>query len=390
MREYLLAGLLVLSLLTTGRSEEPFRYPTTKFGDKAELKYIGNVPLLRVEGTPQEIGEAVGALALKPGSRVLDYPRELLQLRNVEAMWGYFKGAGKSLYRNFPDERRDELEAITNSAKADRDLVICGNTFFDLKKIFACSAVMIRKEHSSAGGNLLARNLDYPSLGYIHEYSLVTVYRGKGKLSFAAVGFPGLVGVLSGMNEAGLALGVLEVFDAKDGETSFNSKGMPYGLCLRRVLEEARTIDEAKKVLEKLPRTTMLNVAIADREEVGVLEFSPMKVVKRAGVKGVCVTTNHFCSDDLKAAKPANIDRTFERFARLEEVRKAERKLTPDDLRQHLDAVNLGRLTLQTMVFEPATLRLHLACGKVPASKLTLQRIDLAELLRPKTAGEGR
>src|SRR5262249_35576652 len=155
----------------------------------------------------------------------------------------------------FPDASRDELEAIAAGAKADRELVICGNTFFDLKKIFACSAVMVGKDRSATGGTLLARNLDYPSMGYIHEYTLVTVYRGKGKLAFVSVGFPGLVGVLSGMNEAGLALGVLEVFDAKDGNGAFNSKGVPYGLCLRRVLEEARTIDEAKKLLDGMPRT---------------------------------------------------------------------------------------------------------------------------------------
>src|SRR6185312_9730081 len=115
-----------------------------------------------------------------------------------------------------------------------------GNTFFDLKKSFACSAVLIDKDKSATGGPLLGRNLDYPSLGYIHRYSLVTVYRPKGKLAFAAVTFPGLVGVLSGMNEAGLCLGVLEVFDIKPGEPYFDAAGTPYALCLRRVLEKAR------------------------------------------------------------------------------------------------------------------------------------------------------
>jgi isopenicillin-N N-acyltransferase like protein len=376
------ASVLLLALAAPAFAAEPFRFPESKLGDKAELKYVENLPVLRVGGTPEEIGLAAGALALKPGARVLGYPRELLQHRKVDSLWTFFKGAGKSLYRNFPAERSDELEAIAKGAAADRDLVVCGNTFFDLKKIFACSAVVVGKDRSATGAPLLARNLDYPSLGYIHQYTLVTVYRPKGKLSFASVGFPGLVGVLSGMNEAGVALGVLEVFDSKDG-TAFNKKGVPYGLCLRQVLEEARTIDDAQKLLDKLPRTTTINVAIADRESAAVLEVSPGRVVRRDSEKGVCVTTNHFCSAEQKAAKPVNIDRTFERFARLQDVRDAGKPLTPDDLRKHLDAVNLGTLTLQTMVFEPEALRLHLAFGEVPSSRLALRRLDLKELLRP-------
>src|SRR5438874_1763290 len=97
---------LVVSLVIVGAaySSPAFRFPAGRFGEHAELKYVGNVPVLQVAGTPEEIGEAVGALALKPGERVLGYTRDLLKLRRVEPMWGFFKGAGKSLYRNFPDD----------------------------------------------------------------------------------------------------------------------------------------------------------------------------------------------------------------------------------------------------------------------------------------------
>src|SRR5262245_26437633 len=289
--------LALVLLSTVGYAEEPFRFPVAKHGAEATLTYVGNVPVLQVAGSPAEIGTTVGTLALKPGSRVLGYPRELLRLRKVEGLWNYFKGSGKALYKQFPEASREELEAIVTGAGAERDLVIAGNTFFDLKKVVLCSAVLVEPSRSATGGTMLARNLDYPSLGYIHQYSLVTVYRPKGKLAFAAVGFPGLVGVLSGINEAGLCLGVLEVFDAKEGETHFDNKGIPYGICLRNALEEARTIDEAKALLEKVRRTTTINVAIADAKEVAVLEVSPSRVVKRPGARGVCVTTNHFCCD---------------------------------------------------------------------------------------------
>jgi predicted choloylglycine hydrolase len=380
-------GLLTLACASgfVTAAQAPFRYPAGKNG-KAELKYVNDIPVLFVEGEPEEIGKGIGALGLKPARRVLGYPKELLQRRGLPKLWSVFLGTGKGMYRNFPAEYRKELESVVESAGVERDLVIAGNTFFDIKKSFACSAILIDREKSSTGGTLLARNLDYPSLGYIHQYSLVTVYRPKKRLAFATVGFPGLVGVLSGMNEAGLALGVLEVFDIKVGETNFDARGITYGLCLRRVLEQAKTIDEAKKVLEGLRRTTTINVAIADRREVAVLEVSPKRVVKRKGMRGVCVTTNHFCCKELRPEKPVNLDQTFERFATLEEVRQREGKVAVDDLRKQLDRVNLGTLTLQTMCFEPATLRLHLSIGKVPASRQKMRTIELRELLRGRGA----
>ena len=367
----------------TASAEEGFRYPVGKKGG-AELRFIDTVPVLTVRGTPAQMGAAVGALALKPGSRLLDYPRDLLKLRRVDLLWNTFVGSGRTMYKQFPEAYKEEVEAMLWAAHADRDLVIAGNTFFDLKKVFACSAVAVGKERSGTGGPLLGRNLDYPSLGYVQHYSLVTVYRPDGKKAFASVGFPGVVGVLSGMNQDGLSLGVLEVFETRRGESTFDVKGTPYALCLRRVLEEAATIDEAVEVLGKLRRTTTINVAIADRSGVAVLEVSPKRVVNRLPEAHVCVTTNHFRSPELKAERLTNANRTLERFARLGELRKDKEQVRPEDLRKRLDAVNLGTLTLQTMVFEPATLRLHLSIGHVPASGRPLKRVDLAELLRPE------
>jgi predicted choloylglycine hydrolase len=385
---YLTSGLALLVFWAgSAPAGAPFRFPTGKNG-KAELKYVDGVPVLVVTGTPEEIGTGVGALALKPGRRVLGYPRELLGLADLQKLWGVLLGTGKGMYRNFPAEYRRELEAIVASASVDHDLVVAGNTFFDIKKSLACSAVLVEKDKSTTGGTLLARNLDYPSLGYIHHYSLVTVYRPARRLSFAAVGFPGLVGVLSGMNEAGLALAVLEVFEIKVGETHFDARGVPYGLCLRRVLEQARTVDEAKKVLEGLRRTTTINVAVADRHQVAVLEVSPQRVVKRPAMRGVCVTTNHFCSKELKPDRPVNVDDTLERFAKLEEVRGTAGKVGVEELRKQLDRVNLGEVTLQTMCFEPCTLRLYLSIGKVPASRQRMQTIELGALLRPDAIRE--
>jgi isopenicillin-N N-acyltransferase like protein len=376
----LLAVVCLMSCsLLAAHAAEPFRYPTGRAGN-GEMKYINNLPVLTVGGSPEEIGAAVGLLALKPSSRLLSFPRELLKAENAEDSWPFFLRCGKGMVAHFPADYRTEMAALAHSAGADPEAVMVANTFFDLKNTFQCSALAVEGPRSATGDVLFGRNLDYPSLGYIHEHTLVTVYRPTGKHAFASVGFPGIVGVLSGMNDAGLCVAVLEVYDAKEGEPHFNPKGIPYALCNRRLLEECTTIAEAKKLLESMPRTSLLNLAVADRTSTAVFEVTPKQVVLRPSVRGICTCTNHFCSDEVKPSKAEYRDNSDERLDILDKARGAKGKLGVEDIHKYLHAVNQGDQTLQTMIFDPANLQLHLAFGQRPSSAGKLRAIDLAPL----------
>ena len=373
--------LLLTALLapTTSLAEKPFRYPEGKHG-KGELKYEKGIPILRVEGSPEEIGEQIAVLALKPAKRILDYPRDLLKRLDIDAALPILDLGGEAMLPHFPPEQRRELEAIVK-AGIDRNPVVLGNTMFDLKKLFACSALVVIGDRSENGGILLGRNLDFPSLGYVHEYSLVTVYRSPEKRTFASVGFPGLVGCLSGMNDAGLCLGVLEICHVKTGEKRFDAGGIPFALCYRRILEECKTVEEAEKLLRSMKRTTLTSLAISDPKRAVVFEITPQSVVVRQPEDGICSCTNHFCTKELKPAFQPDIFWTLDRFDILEMIRKRP-KISVDDIHESLHAVSVRNHTLQTMIFEPAKLRLHLAIGTCPASAKELTTLDLAPLFK--------
>jgi hypothetical protein len=55
-------------------------------------------------------------------------------------------------------------------------------------------------------------------------------------------------------------------------------------------------------------------------------------------------------------------------------------KLGVKEVAHQMDIVNQGAWTLQTMVFETAALKLHLAFGRGPATRLPLHTLDLKEL----------
>jgi len=360
-------------------AEMPFRFPEGKHG-RGELKYEKGIPILRVEGSPEEMGEQIAMLAVKPAKRILDYPRDLLKGLDIEAALPILELGGEAMLPHFPSEQRRELEAIVK-AGVDRNPVVLGNTMFDLKKLFACSATIVTGERSETGDILVGRNLDFPNLGYVHEYSLVTIYHSPGKHTFASVGFPGLVGCLSGMNDAGLCLSVLEICHVKTGEKRFDAGGMPFALCYRRILEECKTVEEAEKLLHSVKRTTLTCLAISDPKRAAVFEITPQSVVVRQPEEGICSCTNHFCTKELKPAFQPDIFWTLDRFDILEQIRKLP-KISVSDIHESLHAVSVRNHTLQTMVFEPAKLRIHLAIGTCPASAKELTSLDLAGLLK--------
>lgn len=352
----------------------PFRYPETTEG-KGSLKYISGLPVLTLSGTPEEIGKQTVTLGTIPGRKLAQYPREFVQWLGLELTWPTLTAVGGTMVKNFPEHQRQEFETIVKEAKGavGRTELVAANTMFDIKKFFFCSTILIDPAKSGTGGPLLGRNLDFPTLGYLQDYTAVMVYKQPGKRAFASVGFPGVVGVLSGMNDAGLAVAVLEVYSSKDGSPKFDIEGIPYAMSFRRVLEECATVAEAEKLLRSMKRTTYINLAVADKTGGAVFEITPKRVEVRKSQHGICPCTNHFRTDALSMGKECW------RYEELSELATAG-GVSVRELAGKLHAVNQDKNTMQSMIFEPATLKLHLAFGKLPATKAPMKTLDLAPL----------
>ena len=101
----------------------------------------------------------------------------------LESTWPLLVDAGNAMLPQFPADYRRELEAAVKVSGIDRDLLVVANTMFDIKKISGCSSLIVEADHSATRGPLFGRNLDYPTLGYLAEYSLV-VYAAQGQARF--------------------------------------------------------------------------------------------------------------------------------------------------------------------------------------------------------------
>src|SRR5688500_9903586 len=118
--------------------------------------------------------------------------------------------------------------------------MLLAQCFLDLSPMVACSTVTLPASASPDGVARFGRNLDFPSFNIADKRSVVLVYRPQGRHAFAAVGWPGMVGVLTGMNEHGLTLANMEVTRSVRLPSA-----MPYTLLYRSVLERCRTGEEA-------------------------------------------------------------------------------------------------------------------------------------------------
>jgi hypothetical protein len=367
---------LVLLAAPEAQCKEPFRFPEGKHG-KGELKYVNGIPVLTVKGTPEEMGEAAGVLAVKPVKHLEALLMTFLKQKGLEKVLPIFSNSCEGMLKKMPEEYRRELDAMAKASGFKRELLVILNCFIDLAKVGGCSTVIIEPARSASGNLLFGRNLDLPPLEDLHQYSLVTVCRPKGKRAFVAVGFPGPLAGMSAINDAGLAMASNEIYSAGDGSPRFDPAGQPLFGSFRRLMEECATVAEAEKLIGSIKHTTALSVTVCDAKTGAVLELTPKQVGVRRAEKGLCFCTNHFLCKGLVVKDDCW------RLKELEKSRERQ-KWSLTQLAKEMNGVNQGVCTMQTMVFEPATLTLRIALGKPPTSALPLKKLELGPLLRAK------
>ncbi len=383
LRTHLVRGfvfLLVAPAAVLARepsAEKPFRYPEGRHG-KGELKYVQGVPVLTVEGTADEIGEQIGALAAKPIKPKADtMKKELLKLLRLEGAWTLLVKSCNALLKKFPEDYRKELDAIARASGIDRDLLVVGNTLPDVVKLGGCSTLVVGPSRSATGGLLFGRNWDFAPVGGIDALGMVIVYRPKGKRAFASIGLPGAIISGSAINDAGLALAANEITATADGSPRFDPAGVPMAAIMRRIIEECATVGEAEKLLGSVKRTTMLSLTVCDTKDGAVFEVTPKNVVARRTDKGLCYCTNHFVAKGMGKG-------TFcPRYPLLEKTKEMG-KLGVAEVAKQMHAVNQGPWTQQSMVFETAARKVHLSMGKGPATARPLTPLELAAYFKPK------
>jgi isopenicillin-N N-acyltransferase-like protein len=379
------------ALLFCAVSQLPAEQPATGGRVYAEgtsgqgrLEYIQGQPVMFLAGSPEEIGRQQAELVGDTIGPLLDMPKKTLARFGYERAWPLAVGMSNLLMEHAPKDHRTELDTFIAAGKLDRGGLYVGNSMVELRRMGGCSSYVVLPEKSATGELIFGRNFDFPPLGVLDSMHCLLVVRPDGKRPYVSIGYPGLIGVISGINDAGLVVATLDVYQSADGSPFFDSTGTPLALTYRRILEECATVQEAGELLKNAKRTTYMNLAVADAKSAVVFELTPKSVGVRQALGGVVACTNHFQLDGLC------IGGECYRIHRLNDLTARSQKLDIPAVQKALHSVHQGEMTLQTMIFEPKSLRLHVAMGGGvgPVSDDPMETFELKEWLGRTSATE--
>ena len=331
---------------------------------------LSPVPILQLRGTGAEMGEQQGR-ALRDAIRQLhqQYLGNLLRTDGQR----FAALAGAAIFEaELTPEYRAEVHALALSTDLDERQVMLAQCFLDLTAMTACSTVALPASAAPDGIPRMGRNLDFPSFDVADKASIILIYHPTGKFAFASIAWPGMIGVLSGMNQRGLCLANMEV-----NRNPRWPSALPYSLLYRSILEQCSTVNEALALLEKSPRQTANNLMLMDSQgNRAVAEITPEAVhVRSAPPTQALICTNHQRGDDLDTP-----GRCW-RYDLLHDQAKTEfGTIAIDQIKRMLATVAQGDMTMQSMIFEPGDCVLYLSTGKEAAAK-PYSRLDLSPLL---------
>jgi len=190
---------------------------------------------------------------------------------------------------------------------------------FERSPLIGCTTFTLSRAATEGHHTLLARAFDFEVNDIFDERKAVFFVREDGAIPFASVAWPGLVGVVSGMNQEGVAV---VVHGGRAGEP--RTVGEPVVQGLRRVLSEARTVNDAVRLLTEHPAMVSHIVIAADASgETVAIERIPGSLPFVRHLAPKAVVTNHFqgpAASDPKNERVRAQTSTLAREARGEEL----------------------------------------------------------------------
>jgi hypothetical protein len=151
---------------------------------------------------------------------------------------------------------------------------------------------------------------------------VVRIVHPAGRIAWASVGWPGQTGVVTGVNANGIAV---FVNPARTGDVRPTRAARPIGMLARSVLETAKNLDEAVKLIEQTPTLGAALFTLVDGSSGKwiIVERTPSKAIIERSPKlpalGDVLTTNALSQDpeNDRARRVLPTTARVERAARL-------------------------------------------------------------------------
>lgn len=290
-------------------------------------------------GTAPERGIAFGKLA----KDLLYYQEEVFvdQINEIVPSDGYLKFLrvllilfNRNMGAYVPQENREEIYGISLSCTHEYDAI--GTPYerqlnyhgahdighaMQSYMLVGCSSFGVWGSESADSTLLIGRNFDFYVGDDFARNKLVSFYAPDSGYRFASIGWAGMTGVLSGMNEAGLTVTINAA-----QSTMPVSAATPISILCRQILQYASTIGEAYQIANRYKTFVSESILIGSAKDgkAAIIEKSPAKTALFETENERIICTNHyqseaFVEDKYNQENIATSDSPY-RFERLTEL----------------------------------------------------------------------
>lgn len=265
------------------------------------------------EGNPEARGYAYGALL----PDLMSYQKRALLRRMEETVEGewyrkflcqFVRFYNSGIQEYLTDEQCRELYALSLADSHDFDDLAdpyelqlnlhaahdIGHAMQDYMLV-GCSSFILNEEKTKDSTLLFGRNFDFYCGDDFAKTKVLSVCKPDSGYAFASVTWGGMLGVLSGMNEKGLAVCI----NASKLDIP-KSVAMPISMLVRHILIHCKSIDEAYVEAKKMKTFVAENIVVASAfdNDMAIIEKSPEEIeLYRSPNKDVLLCTNHFQSE---------------------------------------------------------------------------------------------
>lgn len=222
--------------------------------EKGVLEIQDGHPVLHLSGTAYEMGYQHGVLLKEQiwknvQKYIYSAPKE------AEERSGAFFQSLPQLMQHVSSEILDEILGLSEGSGVPFEDLLTLNLF---PEMFHCSGITVNEKMTKNGLLYHVRVLDYSVGKGVQETAVLILAEPEGKIPFANLTYAGFIGSVTGMNQAQVAVGEI------GGKGYGNWDGIPMAFLMRKVLEQAHNLEEAKAIFEKSPRTCEYFYVISD------------------------------------------------------------------------------------------------------------------------------
>ncbi|MEO1160553.1 MAG: C45 family peptidase, partial [Pseudomonadota bacterium] len=234
----------------------------------------------------------------------LDHARQLIDVyrKDLGQSANLAETVAQAVRPMLPAEYWGEVQSVASRAGVPADLLLLCNAYYDMvSALIGCTAFAV----DTPDGPLHARNLDWWTENrLLNETSMACRFTGAPAGEFISIGWPGYLGVLSGMAPGRFAITLNAVLSEEAAQIA-----LPVAFQIRKTFEEAETFDDAVERLSQavIPGNCLLLVSGIGSGEMLVIERTPTRSAIRQAEAGRVIVANEYLKLDAETA-PADTE----------------------------------------------------------------------------------